>query len=238
MPTCRNRSLLGSRPYRDTSHMMNWDTWLLYLVTEIVLSMTPGPAVLLVISQSLRAGAWQGIWAAIGILSANVIWFALSAIGVGAAILAAGPWFAGLKWIGAAYLVLLAIRAILGHAPAEQDGPLGGSAATRSAAPSPPNATAHGSWIKGLLLQLTNPKALVFFVALLPQFIDPKQPAGPQVFILGVTSVAAELPVLALYAALASRANKAAHERNLQRAMDVATAALLLLAALGVIIAA
>jgi homoserine/homoserine lactone efflux protein len=213
--------------------MMNRDTWLLYLVTEIVLSMTPGPAVLLVISQSLRGGAWQGIWAAIGILSANVIWFVLSAIGVGAVILAAGPWFAGLKWIGAAYLVYLAIRALLGHAPAEQDG-----SSADPTVPSPPTATAHGSWGKGLLLQLTNPKALVFFVALLPQFIDPKRPAGPQVFILGVTSVAAEFPVLTLYAALASRVNRAARDRSLERAMEVATAALLLLAALGVIIAA
>jgi homoserine/homoserine lactone efflux protein len=121
----------------------------------------------------------------------------------------------------------------LGQAPAEQ-----GSPSTGSAAPSPPTATAHNSWGKGLLLQLTNPKALVFFVALLPQFIDPKRPAGPQVFILGATSVAAELPVLTLYAALASKVNKAAHDRNLEKAMDLATAALLLLAALGVIVAA
>ena len=74
---------------------MNWENWLLFLVTEIVLSMSPGPAVLLVISQSLRGGGWRGIWAALGILSANVIWFTLSAIGVGTAILAAGPWFTG-----------------------------------------------------------------------------------------------------------------------------------------------
>jgi homoserine/homoserine lactone efflux protein len=207
---------------------MHWDTWLLFLVTEIVLSMTPGPAVLLVISQSLRGGTRQGIWAALGILSANVIWFALSAIGVGAALLAADPWFAGLKWIGAAYLIYLAARALLGHAAAEED----------RSAPQSSGISARGSWIKGLLLQLTNPKALVFFVALLPQFINPTRPAEPQMLILGATSVAAELPVLSLYAALAARASSAAHDRNLAKAMDVATAALLLLAAMGIVIAA
>lgn len=204
---------------------MNWETWLLFLVTEIVLSMSPGPAVLLVISQSMRSGGWQGIWAALGILSANVIWFTLSAIGVGTVILAAGPWFTGLKWIGAAYLVYLAGQALLGNDRAGGD----------SGQLMPEAKSARTIWMHGLVLQLTNPKALMFFVALLPQFIDPQRPAEPQVLILGITSLAAEFPILALYAALAGRASLAARDRRLGRAMDFATAALLLIAALGVV---
>jgi threonine/homoserine/homoserine lactone efflux protein len=204
---------------------MNWETWLLFLVTEIVLSMSPGPAVLLVISQSLRGGGWQGIWAAIGILTANVIWFTLSAIGVGTAILAAGPWFTSLKWIGAAYLVYLAGLALLGNHRAEGD----------SLRVAPETRSARSIWMHGLVLQLTNPKALMFFVALLPQFIDPQRPAEPQVLILGITSLAAEFPILALYAALAGRASMVARDRRLGRAIDFATAALLLIAALGVL---
>jgi homoserine/homoserine lactone efflux protein len=204
---------------------MHWDTWLLFLLTEIVLSTSPGPAVLLVVSQSLRTGAWSGIWAAFGILTANVIWFALSAVGVGSAILAAGPWFIALKWLGAAYLVYLAWRAIATKEGTVDPLPI---------EPSPGN-SARGSWLRGLVLQLTNPKALMFFVALLPQFIDPHRPAPPQVLILGMTSIAAELPILALYAALAARAATAVKDTRWKHALNLATAAMLLIAALSVL---
>ena len=95
---------------------MSWTTWWMYVVTETVLSIAPGPAVLFVVAQSLRAGGGRGLWAALGIVSANVVWFALSAVGVGAAILASGSWFLAIKWLGAGYLVYLAARTILGHA--------------------------------------------------------------------------------------------------------------------------
>lgn len=69
------------------------------------------------------------------------------------------------------------------------------------------------SFLRGLVVQLANPKALVFFVALLPQFVDPDRPVALQVAILGATDVAIELAVLAAYAALADRARRAAGNR-------------------------
>jgi homoserine/homoserine lactone efflux protein len=205
---------------------MTWTVWWMYLVTETVLSIAPGPAVLFVVSQGLRAGGLRGLWAALGIVSANVVWFALSAVGVGAAILASGNWFLAVKWLGAGYLVYLALRAILGHARPE----------TGQAAETPPRITSARMWARGVILQLTNPKALVFFVALLPQFIDPAVPIGPQILILGVTSVMTEFPVLAVYALLAGRASTLAREHRFARTVDVAAAVLLVGAALGVVL--
>jgi len=204
---------------------MNWQLWCIFLGTEVVLSLSPGPAVLLVISQALRGGGWRGISAALGILTANVVWFALSAVGIGAVLLAAGPWFTALKWVGAVYLVYLAMR-MLGRSP---------RAPENSAVASVPPLSARATWLRGVVLQLTNPKALVFFVALLPQFVDPDGPVEPQILILGVTSLLAEFPVLAAYAILAGRASQIARTRRFARVLDIAAAVLLVAAALGVV---
>ena len=206
---------------------MNWQLWWIYLGTELVLSLSPGPAVLLVISQALRGGGWRGISSALGILTANVVWFALSAVGIGAVLLAAGPWFTALKWVGAAYLVYLAVR-MLGRAPRGPQNSPGAEVSPLSA---------RGTWLRGFVLQLTNPKALVFFVALLPQFVDPEKPVEPQILVLGVTSLLAEFPVLAAYAALAGRASQAARTGRFARVLDIAAAVLLVVAALGVVVA-
>lgn len=206
---------------------MNWQLWWIFLGTEVVLSLSPGPAVLLVISQALRGGGWRGISAALGILTANVVWFGLSAVGIGAVLLASGPWFTGLKWVGAAYLVYLAVHMLRRsrHAP------------ENAAVAEVPQLSTRATWLRGVVLQLTNPKALVFFVALLPQFVDPEEPLEPQILILGVTSVLAEFPVLAAYAALAGRACQVARTRRFARSLDLVAAVLLVAAALGVVVA-
>jgi threonine/homoserine/homoserine lactone efflux protein len=158
---------------------MTWRVWWMFLATETALSISPGPAVLFVVSQSLRLGFVCGLWAALGIVSANVVWFALSAVGVGAALLAAGDWFLALKWLGAAYLVYLALKPFIARTGDEVALPV----AER------PRSSALAVWSRGVLLQLTNPKALIFFAALLPQFVQPDGDVGRQILILGATSV-------------------------------------------------
>jgi homoserine/homoserine lactone efflux protein len=202
---------------------MTWQVWWMFLLTETVLSISPGPTVLLVISQSLRSGTRCGLWAALGILSANAIWFGLSALGIGAAIVAAGDWFVAIKWLGAGYLVYLALKPIWA-VPHSLD---------KQAAGEPIAPAARQLWMRGLLLQLTNPKALLFFAALLPQFVRRDQDVASQILILGITSMAAELPVLALYAALAGQASRVARGPRFARAIDCLSGALLIAAALG-----
>ena len=174
---------------------MPLETWLLFCATETVLCFTPGPAVLLVISMALARGGAAGIRASLGILAANAFYFALSASGIGAVLLASWDLFSLIKWAGATYLLWLGVRMFFSRASV-LDG--SASAADHRRTPAP--------FTHGLVTQGANPKALVFFTALLPQFIDPAGSVPVQVAILGASSILIELAVLALYVAACRRA--------------------------------
>ena len=92
---------------------MTIKTWLLFLFMETTLSLSPGPAVFYVVSQGMRDGLRQGLPAALGIITANAIYFTLSATSLGAVIAASGQFFTVVKWVGAAYLVYLGVMALL-----------------------------------------------------------------------------------------------------------------------------
>lgn len=174
----------------------------MFVPTETLLSMTPGPAVLLVLATALRQGGRRSVASSLGILAANVVYFALSATSLGALLVASYRLFFLVKWIGAAYLVVLGVRTILGASE-----PL----IPAADAPVKPEATRR-LFLNGFLLQMSNPKALIFFTALLPQFIDTRFPVAMQVAILGVTSVTLEFFVLLGYGLAAGRASRLARE--------------------------
>ncbi len=88
---------------------MTFKTWLLFLIMETTLSLSPGPAVFYVVSQSIRGGMQRGLPAVCGIITANAIYFALSATSLGAVIAASGQFFTIVKWAGAAYLIYMGI---------------------------------------------------------------------------------------------------------------------------------
>ena len=177
---------------------------LLYAATELLLSMTPGPAVLLVISLGMRRGFASSRRGAAGILTGNAIYFALSAAGLGALLIASKRVFDVLQIAGAAYLVLMGLKMIVKFTDVERDAS---------------SSLSEGSFLQGLITQLANPKAIVFFTALLPQFIDATQPMTLQFLILGITSIVVELPVLFAYgyAADRGRAVYGKHARLVER---------------------
>jgi len=177
---------------------MSLESWIAFCVTEAVLCFTPGPAVLLIVSVALGRGLRPSLGAGLGIVTANTLYFALSATGVAAALVASRPLFLMLKWGGAAYLIWLGLRMLLSR---------------RSTEPNARPVILARTFLRGFVVQGANPKALVFFVALLPQFIDPAGSVGTQMLVLGASSVVIELLALTLYSLGAVRARAVAGAR-------------------------
>lgn len=188
---------------------MDYNTLGLFILTETLLSLTPGPAVLLVLGLSVRRGFKIGFGATLGILSTNAVFFTLAALGLGAVIIASHTLFTLIKWVGAAYLVYLGIQMIMPlikRIAAKKRGDeqvIDVDAASMNVKDIKQDF--KRSFIKGFLLQGSNPKNIVFFVAILPQFITPEGNVASQLFILGVVSVLLELPILAFYGFASSK---------------------------------
>jgi homoserine/homoserine lactone efflux protein len=90
---------------------MTWETWLLYAATDAFAYLVPGPAALFIVSQALARGAGRTSWAILGVLSAEAMYFVLSATGLALLLTASYDLFFAIKWLGAAYLVWLGIQA-------------------------------------------------------------------------------------------------------------------------------
>ena len=200
---------------------MTWETWLLFVMTEGVLCVTPGPAVLYVLSQAIRQGPAKSVWGSGGILSANVMYFALSATSLGAVIVASYKLFFLIKWAGAGYLVYLGLRSFFGRTAIlslpESGGELRGTRILRD----------------GFFLQSANPKALLFFTAILPQFVDPSHSVAFQILVLGVSSTVMEFIILFVYGQLAGRALSTARSPRFEKLTNRLAGSLLIGAGVG-----
>jgi threonine/homoserine/homoserine lactone efflux protein len=201
---------------------MTWQVWTTFAVLETVLCFTPGPAVLLVLSQALSRGTARTVWSILGILSANTVYFILSATGVGAILMASYDLFFAIKWIGASYLVWLGLTEIFGHHSLLSPRP-----------DADPRGDALRMFRKGFILQMSNPKALVFFTALVPQFLNPHTALLPQVLILAATSAAIEFLVQLLYALLAGRFSHLAVRPGFAKITNRVAGSLLIAAGVG-----
>src|SRR5258708_21946098 len=177
---------------------MTFKSWLLFLVMETALSLSRGPAVFYVVSQGVRGAVRRSVPAAAGIISANAIYFTLSATSLGAIIAASARFFMIAKWVGAAYLIYLGVKA-LRSAGSSHAVVLGETAAVEQG-------DRRRVYLGALTLQLANPKALLFFLALLPQFIDPARSVAPQMVILAATSMLPAFCILLGYGWLTHRA--------------------------------
>jgi homoserine/homoserine lactone efflux protein len=191
---------------------MTFKTWLLFLVMETALSLSPGPAVFYVVSQGARGALRRSLPAAAGIIGANAVYFALSATSLGAIIAASAQFFTIAKWTGAAYLIYLGVKA-LHSAGSTHAVDLGVALPTEKG-------DRRRVFLGALTLQLANPKALLFFLALLPQFIDPARAVVPQMLILAATSMLPEFCILMGYGWLAHRALHASAKFGMSRNMN------------------
>ena len=170
---------------------------LVFAVTEFLLCLTPGPAVLLVVSQAVKNDFKSSLKGAAGILTANALYFALSALGLGALLMSSGTLFQIIKWVGAAYLVFIGLKMLLIRKRL---------AGTDQNMVTPKRSVRLFS--EGLATQLSNPKAIVFFSALLPQFVSKDGSVLAQFIVLGIVSLAIELVVLVSYGWAAERGSR------------------------------
>lgn len=182
------------------------ETWLALLALFFVGGLTPGPAVMLVMSAAFRHGFWRAMCAGLGIASANVIWLALAASGAAALAATYPQGFAILKLLGLAVILWLGLSIM--RAPVAPQGGHEGQGGKGAQAPSADIAAPDKSWklplglyVKGLALQLANPMALVTFAGILPAFFDTARPILPQFIIMITTLTYLELQGLAVYAA-------------------------------------
>ncbi len=171
---------------------MTLDWWLTYLLTTLILSLSPGSGAINTMSTAISQG-YRGAAASIaGQQVGLVIHIVLVGIGLGALLSQSLLAFDILKWLGAAYLIWLGI----------QQWRAAGSLDLHTLAGTLPR---RQLFRRAVLVNLTNPKSIVFLAALFPQFIVPHQPQAAQYLILGVTTVAVDIVVMLGYATLATR---------------------------------
>lgn len=166
---------------------MTLDVWTMYLGTVLLFMSTPGPSHLLMLSTSISNGFRRSLATAAGDLTANAIQMLLAGLGLAAILTASRYGFAMVKWAGVAYLLWLGIRQI------------GGSFKSHVDARDTPKTTLKRLWLTGFVTSAANPKAVVFFASLFPQFINPDYRVVPQIAILGVTYIIVDGVFLAGY---------------------------------------
>jgi len=172
---------------------MNFNLWLSFVGTVLIIGVTPGPSVLLASANSINHGAKKTIGTIIGDLSANTLQIILSSLGLASIVIASGEVFGLIKWAGVAYLIYMGIVKIVTK-------PITGEF----------NKSAKESgffklYSEGFLMSASNPKAIVFFAALFPLFIEPNLAFVPQVTILGITYLVIDGICLLIYVNFASR---------------------------------
>ena len=199
---------------------MTLSIWLLYVAAVLVLTITPGPSVLMCISTSVQHGPRNAMIASLGSTSAIACIMLVSMLGLGTALAASETLFSTLKWLGAAYLAYLGVTSLL-------------SKVSNIAVPDESNtqATARVLFGRGILVGASNPKALLFFGALFPQFIEPSAPQALQFLILGLTFIFFELFWLSVYAVTAAKARHWLQQPRRATIFNRATGAVFLLAA-------
>ena len=185
--------------------MPDTSSLLMFIVAGWLLNLTPGPDVLTIVRHALRQGARAGMVAALGIVSGCFVHVLAAALGVGALLAASATAFTLLKWAGAAYLVWMGVRLLLARAGSADGLDASGVPGDAAQAPLPLGRI----WRQGFLTNVLNPKVALFFLAFVPQFIDPHSEHKLLAFVLlGLIFNLNSLPIHFGYAWLAAWASR------------------------------
>ena len=149
--------------------------WGLFVMASVALLVTPGPAVLYIIARSVEQGRAAGLVSVLGIHLGTIVHIVAAAVGLSALVVSSALAFAVVKYLGAAYLIWIGIRTLMAKIPDAE-------------APTVPAEPLQRVFRDGFVVNLFNPKTAIFFLAFLPQFVDPARGALHwQILILGVT---------------------------------------------------
>ncbi|WP_059019711.1 LysE family transporter [Mycobacterium sp. M26] len=173
---------------------MQWDLWLAFIGASIAISVSPGAGAIQSMSTGLSCGLRRGYWSITGLEIGLMVQLAAVAVGLGAAVAQSVVAFTVIKWIGVAYLVFLAVRQWRIR-PGDLGEQLNASA----------DCGRLSLVVRGFLVNVTNPKGLVFLLAVLPQFVVPTAPLLPQYLAIAATMVVVDLVVMGAYTGLAAR---------------------------------
>lgn len=172
---------------------MSWSVWFTLLAAALLISLTPGAGAVNTMSNSIGSGWARSIWGILGQQLALLVHIAVVAAGVGVLAASSPVLFSVIRYLGAAYLVLLGVRQLRAKPQAvDPEGPM--------------VAASRWSMVRqGLLVNLTNPKAVVFFLAFTPQFIRADRPLVTQYGVLAATVVVVDVLVMWFVFAVAAR---------------------------------
>ena len=187
---------------------MSLETWIAFVIAAEIILVIPGPTVLLVVSQALAHGRKSVVPLVLGVLLGDFTAMTLSLLGLSAVLSASAAMFNVLKWAGAVYLVYLGLRLWIAAPPTDQP----------DEAAAVPNG---GTFLnRAFLVTMLNPKSIPFFVAFLPQFINPAQPALRQFVILGTTFLVMATVNAFLYAVFAGNLREVLTRPRVRRWID------------------
>jgi len=201
---------------------MSLDTLLLYVLASTALAITPGPTMLLALSNGISGGMRAAAWGIAGASLGSSIVIATVALGLGS-LLAASEWlFNAIRVAGVLYLVWLGVK--LWRTPPADVGAALAASSTRPL-------RGRLALLRSLAVALSNPKSLLFFAAFLPQFVDIARPQWPQYLVLAVVFVAIDTLVMLAYALAGTQAVRWLSQRSLRALNRGCAAGMWLLAA-------
>lgn len=199
---------------------MTWQVWAAFLGASLAISLSPGAGAVTSMSTGLAVGLRRGYWNILGLQIGVVLQIAVVAAGIGALVAGSDVAFEVIKWFGVAYLAYLAV-AQWRATPTEAD-------VTVEVTELSPRALVT----RGFLVNASNPKAVVFMLAVLPQFLDPARPLVPQYLAITATMVAVDVLVMTGYTGFAAKVLRALRSPRQQRAVNRGFACAFALAAL------
>jgi threonine/homoserine/homoserine lactone efflux protein len=178
--------------------MPDASTFALFVAAALALLLVPGPAVIYVVARSVEGGRLRGLVSVLGVELGTLLHVVFAAAGLSAIVVSSAAAFSVVKWLGAAYLVWLGLRQILGRDGGDEEPALSGGGENRLRI-----------FSQSVLVQVLNPKVALFFLAFLPQFVDPSRSAAwTQVVVLGTTLATLGLFTDGLYALLGGTAGE------------------------------